>query len=207
MPLLESAANWSDKVQRGWRRIKGKLEASAGEHHLNFRDYPEDARCETGLLLSRRLGRQVPCIHKIYGILAREWPDEPASAQFDLSITDVPDISFTEFDGPSTLEVPPKTPKFDPAEDELEGASLGKETTRAGRTVRRILQRLTFLNPRREFRYSRDQMLIRLIQIPAVLKYTYKRRLSPEEIEERANSIFLLQCVDIVENNAEWDQL
>jgi hypothetical protein len=122
-------------------------------------------------------------------------------------MTGVPDLSFTEFDGAWTLEAAPKKPKFDPVEDELERAPLGKETTRAGRTVRRILHDLTFLNPRREFRYSRDQMLIRLIQIPELLKCTYKRRLSPEEIEERANSIFLLQCVNVVENNAEWDQL
>jgi hypothetical protein len=29
----------------------------------------------------------------------------------------------------------------------------------------------------------------------------------PEEIEDRANSIFLLHSVDVVENNAKWDQL
>jgi hypothetical protein len=102
---------------------------------------------------------------------------------------------------------PPKKLKSDPVEDELEGAPLGKETTRAGRTVRRILHELTFQNPRREFRYSRDQTPVRLIQIQELLKYPYEPRPSPEEIEERANSIFLGQCVDVFENNVEWDQL
>jgi hypothetical protein len=148
--LIERTANWSDKVQRGSHRIKGKLEASADEHHLNFRDSPENASRDKGLLLSRRLGRQVPCVHTI---LSRGWPDERPPAQFDLPMTGVPDISFPEFDGAWTLEAPPKNPP------------LGKETTREGRTLRRILHELTFLNPRREFRFSRDQMLVRLVQI------------------------------------------
>jgi hypothetical protein len=46
-----------------------------------------------------------------------------------------------------------------------------------------------------------------VIQIPELVKHTYKPRSSPEEIEERANSIFLLQCDDVVEQNAEWVQL
>jgi hypothetical protein len=73
-------------------------------------------------------------------------------------MTGVPDISFTEFDSEWTLEALPKKPSFGPVDDELEGAPRGKETTRAGRTVRRIVHELNFLNPRREFRYSRDQM-------------------------------------------------
>jgi hypothetical protein len=202
--LIESAANWSDKVQRGWRRITGELEASAHDHHLNFPDCPEDARCDKGLLLSRRLGRQVLCVHII---LSRGWPDERPPAQFDLSTTGLPDVSFTQFDGEWTLEAPPKKPKFGPDEDGLEGAPLGEETTRAGRTVRRIRHELTFLDPRREFKYSRDQMLVRLVQIQELTKHTYKSRLSTNEIEERANSIFLLQYVDVVQNNAEWYQL
>jgi hypothetical protein len=135
------------------------------------------------------------------------WVDERPPAHLNVSMTGVPDISFTEFDGEWTGEAPPKKPKFGPVEDDLEEAPPGEETTRAGRTVRRITHELAFLNPTRKFRYSRDWMLVRPIQIQELGKQTDKPRLSPEEIEERAALRSLRRCVDVFQNNAEWDQL
>jgi hypothetical protein len=122
-------------------------------------------------------------------------------------MTGVPDISFTDFEGEWTLEAPRKKPKFDAVEDEIEEGLRGADDTPEGRTVQRIMYELTFLNPRRRFRYSRDQMLIRLVRIQDNLQHVFASSLSPKEIEQRANSIFLLQCVHVLEHDVEWDQL
>jgi hypothetical protein len=79
--------------------------------------------------------------------MARRTP----TAQFDLSMTGVPDISFTEFEGEWTLAVHRKKPQFGPAEDEIEEGLRGAQDTLENRTVQCIQHELTFLSPRRRF--------------------------------------------------------
>jgi hypothetical protein len=122
-------------------------------------------------------------------------------------MTDVPDISFTEFEGEWTLEAPPKKPKFDSVDDEIEEGPRGGDDTPEGQIVQRMMYELTFLNPRPRFRSSRDQMLIRLVRIQDNLRHVFGSSLSAKEIEQRANSIFLLQCVHVFLHDVEWDQL
>jgi hypothetical protein len=121
--VIRSAARWSRKVQRGWHATNRKLQGSAREHELSFQNCAEPVCCDKGLLLSRRLGRQVPCPHTI---LPRGWSKDDPPAQFSLSTTDVPDISFTEFEGEWTPEVPREKTKVAAIEDGIEAALLGR---------------------------------------------------------------------------------
>jgi hypothetical protein len=78
------------------------------------------------------------------------------------------------FEGEWTLAASRKKPQFGLAEDEIEEGLLGAEDTSEGRTVQHIQHELTFLSPRRGFRYSRDQMLIRLVQIQKNVKHAFE---------------------------------
>jgi hypothetical protein len=92
--IVASAATWSQKVERGWHAAKKKLEESAQKSQLKLQDCPEGAHCEKGLVLSRRLGRPVPCVHVIS---MHGWPEHALPTQFNLCRTGAPDVSFTEF--------------------------------------------------------------------------------------------------------------
>jgi hypothetical protein len=59
----------------------------------------------------------------------------------------------------------------------------------------RIRREIELLNPRVRFKYSQNDMLIRLGQIQGHFAATIGATKTKEEIKRRANSIFLLECV------------
>jgi hypothetical protein len=82
------------KNEREWHAAKKKLEESAEKSQLKVQAFPEDGHCDKGLVLSRRLGRPVPCVQVIS---VHRWPEHASPTQFNLCQTGAPDVSFTEF--------------------------------------------------------------------------------------------------------------
>jgi hypothetical protein len=178
--IIASPANWSKKVERGWHATKAKLESNAREQGSVFHDYQESADCDKGLLLSRRLGRQVPCVHTIS---TRGWPNEPPPAQLSVTTIAPPDISFTEFNGEWRLEVGQKRHTLEQIEYEIEAVVMGAEISPGVRTIVRVRREITMLNPPVHFKYSLDNMLVRLGKIRGELRVTFRSSLTEPEIK------------------------
>jgi hypothetical protein len=101
-------------------------------------------------------------------------------------MTDVPDISFTEFEGEWKPEVPREKTKLARIEDEIEAALLGRENISEVQNVDRIWHELTFLTQGHPFKYLLNAMLIQLVRIQENLKHT-RIKMTPKEIKEPAN--------------------
>jgi hypothetical protein len=78
-------------------------------------------------------------------------------------------------------------------DDEMNGVGLEAETSPYVRAVPRIRRQVMSLN--RDFQVSRDGMFIRFAQIQGRLGATLGSSLTEGEINRRANSIFLPECM------------
>jgi hypothetical protein len=196
--IVKSAASWSQKVERGWNTTKKKLKVIAEKNELTFDDCPEWAHCDRGRILSRRLGRPVPCVH----IISKGgWPEHPSLTQFNLFMTGEPDIGFTDFEGQWTPASGKKSHlrKFD---DEMNNVGLEAETSPDVRTVARVRREVISLNP--DFKVSLNEMLIRFGQIQGRLGATLASSLTEGEINQRANSMLLVEYVQVGKNQKPW---
>jgi hypothetical protein len=187
--ITASAGKWSRKVKRGWNSTMKKLQASALAHHWNERDCPVNGHCE------HVLGREVPCVHTIS---QGEWPEEPPPPQFILSTTGPAEIAFTVFEGDWTLAPLGGRPRLSPVENGIEDTLFMAERSPYVRTVLRIRRAIMSLNFGVHFRHSQNEMLFRLGRIQGQLEATLSTSLTDKEIKLRANSMFLLECVQEV---------
>jgi hypothetical protein len=122
-------------------------------------------------------------------------PKESAPPQFPLSQTNPSNIAFTTFDGDWTVEPRRKRPKLGQVDDEIEGALLATDNSPNVRTVVRIRHEIISLKPGIQFKDSEGEMAVRLGVLQGRIETTLGPSLTPKEIKLRANSTFLLECI------------
>jgi hypothetical protein len=190
--ITMNAATLSEKVKRGWRATKKKLQDRARERDLNYKNCAENGHLDTGVLLIRRLERQLPCFQTIS---QGGWPRERPHPQFNVSATGARDIAFTVFDRDWTMEAGNRRSKLGQLKNETEGTLLAADGPPDAREVLRIRQEIMLLNPGIKLKDSRDETLFRLGPIQGQHEATLGPSLTEREIKLRANSRFLLVCV------------
>jgi hypothetical protein len=179
-------------VSKSQARANGLDHASALAHDWNYRDCLVNGHCEERVLLSRRPGRQVPCVHIIS---QGEWPEEPPPPQFNLSTAEPPEIVFTVFEGDWVLAPLGGRTKLGHVENEIGDTLFMAEKSPDVRTVLRIRREIMSLNLGVHFRHSQNEMLFRLGRIQGQLEATLSTSPTDGEIKLRANSMILLECV------------
>jgi hypothetical protein len=114
--------------------------------------------------------------------------------------TGSPDIAFTVLDSDWTPEARPRRPKLGQVEDETEGPLSATDLSPDVRTVLRIRREIMLLLPGAQFKESQDEMLFRLGRIQGQLEAALGPNLTTREIKQRANSMFLLKCIQEVKS-------
>jgi hypothetical protein len=83
----------------------------------------------------------------------------------------------------------------------MDGVGLVVETSLDVRTVARVLGEFRSLNPGVSFKYSRDEMLIRVGRIRGEIAATLGSSLPEGEMNQRTSSMFLRECVQVTERD------
>jgi hypothetical protein len=192
--IRSSAGDWAKRVGKARHKALRQLAERAARHCAgdgvcNFPD------CDKGIIMSRRYELVFPCVHVI-----RPIPDRVAlmPLQFDLGETGEPSIIVKEGSGPGKrIWSVPSSRSHETGGKIAEPEVLGLTAGQHEHFVARIRQELRYMNREKDFPYSAGEMLFRLGRIHG------REARTAEEIT-RANSAFLMECIQIIRKELTW---
>jgi hypothetical protein len=205
--IIKSAGTWAIKVARGQRKARAALLKSAKDHGYAYESCPFGEMCDRGEILSRRLEMQVPCAHAIAQICASRSIEVQPCPQFPLYDLELPQISVSPYNGEWMLKKKRLTEtRAWPMIEESRIAIVEFSHADADcRLIHRIRRELRAFNRGAEFRYSMDQMLVKLGRIRGRLEVERAGMRSFAQIHLESNSVFLIECLKVVKTGEPWE--